>query len=558
MKSVITPEDGEKLYNMLYDLRSSVLSDGLAMFNVWKKGIERSSFEYSALNLAFYLTIRCHDLRPLQEQLPPFGLSSLGRGEARTMANLDAVIASLGRICRKENSDLISYPSRRRFFYGNHLLRHNTGLLFGSSPSEQYTKIMVTMPTEGAEDPELAYDLIRSGMNVVRINCAHDNAEIWAGMIRRIHAAEKKLKRRCRIYMDLAGPKVRISQVLLQGDASKVFKDDLIFMVRGSISDYPRDYAGSAVISCSIPQVFENLKAGDPVLIDDGKIECAVTRIVPQGAYLRVVSGREKGFSIKNHKSLNFPKTQLDLSPLTAKDLEDLDFIIRNADAVDYSFVRCKEDVQLLQEELRKRAGDKARHLAIIAKIETRDSVNNLPEIIVQAASHNPFGVMIARGDLAVEAGYDRMAELQEEILWICEAAHVPVIWATQVLENLVKTGIPSRAEITDAAMSERAECVMLNKGPYIVRAVSTLADILNRMTQHQIKKSPQLRVLHIAQDTLDKYAQQPAEKASETVPAESLPPLPHPAAGEKPLPGSVQSGTILSGTAAYAASEHD
>jgi len=88
---------------------------------------------------------------------------------------------------------------------------------------------------------------------------------------------------------------------------------------------------------------------------------------------------------------------------------------------------------------------------------------------------------------------------LQEEILWICEAAHVPVIWATQVLENLVKHGIPSRAEITDAAMSERAECVMLNKGPFIVEAVAMLDDILTRMDAHQHKKSPQLRALSIA-----------------------------------------------------------
>jgi pyruvate kinase len=104
---------------------------------------------------------------------------------------------------------------------------------------------------------------------------------------------------------------------------------------------------------------------------------------------------------------------------------------------------------------------------------------------------------MIARGDLAVEVGYERLAEIQEEILWLCEAAHIPVIWATQVLETLVKKGIPSRAEMTDAAMGERAECVMLNKGPYIAEAVTILDDVLQRMQAHQIKKSPQLRALH-------------------------------------------------------------
>lgn len=108
-------------------------------------------------------------------------------------------------------------------------------------------------------------------------------------------------------------------------------------------------------------------------------------------------------------------------------------------------------------------------------------------------------GIMIARGDLAIECGWERMAEVQEEILWICEAAHMPVIWATQVLENLAKNGLPSRAEITDAAMGERAECVMLNKGPYIVDAVRVLDDILQRMENHQSKKRSMLRHLRLA-----------------------------------------------------------
>src|SRR6185312_2852598 len=101
-----------------------------------------------------------------------------------------------------------------------------------------------------------------------------------------------------------------------------------------------------------------------------------------------------------------------------------------------------------------------------------------------------------ARGDLAVECGFERMAELQEEILWVCEAAHMPVVWATQVLESLAKTGLASRAEITDAAMGQRAECVMLNKGPHLDEAVAALDNILRRMQDHQIKKSAMLRKL--------------------------------------------------------------
>lgn len=138
------------------------------------------------------------------------------------------------------------------------------------------------------------------------------------------------------------------------------------------------------------------------------------------------------------------------------------------------------------------------RHLGLVLKIETQKAFERLPELLLAAMRSASAGVMIARGDLAVECGYERLAEVQEEILWMAEASHTPVIWVTQVLENLAKDGIPSRAEITDAAMSERAECVILNKGPYIVDAVRTLDNILTRMQRHQRKKSAMLRDLSL------------------------------------------------------------
>ena len=133
-------------------------------------------------------------------------------------------------------------------------------------------------------------------------------------------------------------------------------------------------------------------------------------------------------------------------------------------------------------------------------KIENRRTVEALPRILLTAMGRPMTVVMVARGDLGVEIGFERMAEIQEEILWICEAAHVPVIWATQVLESLVKRGLPSRAEVTDAAMSGRAECVMLNKGPHILLALDFLCDVLARMEGHQTKKSALMRKLSVAE----------------------------------------------------------
>jgi pyruvate kinase len=160
---------------------------------------------------------------------------------------------------------------------------------------------------------------------------------------------------------------------------------------------------------------------------------------------------------------------------------------------VGLSFAQSAADVRQLRRRLLELD---AGHLGMVLKIETRRGFEHLPEMLMAALASPAAGVMIARGDLAVEVGYERLAEVQEEILWACEAAHVPVIWATQVLETLAKTGLPSRAEITDAAMSERAECVMLNKGPHILDAIRTLDDILRRMATHQSKKRPLMRAL--------------------------------------------------------------
>ena len=164
---------------------------------------------------------------------------------------------------------------------------------------------------------------------------------------------------------------------------------------------------------------------------------------------------------------------------------------------VGFSFVQSADDISAAAGRAGAAAPDDWQRLGIVAKIETASAVSNLPDIIVRAAGRQPFGVMIARGDLAVAIGFERLAEMQEEILWLCEAAHVPVIWATQVLEEMVKSGLPTRGEMTDAAMAGRAECVMLNKGPNVGEAILALRGLLQRMQEHQSKKTARLRALH-------------------------------------------------------------
>lgn len=481
------------LLTALYDLRQRVIQEGEQIFEQWRSRIHRPAFLKSGLNLADYLALRQYDLRPLQSALMPWGLSSLGRLEARVRPNLDAVIATLGSICQQDLDTLPVRPRLEDFFEGDRLLQAQTEALFGKTRSDRRVRIMVTLPTEAAQNDDFIRTLLLRGMDCVRINCAHDTPAEWADMIAQVRRATAETGYACRVLMDLGGPKPRTTEVIAPEGQNRIFQGDALLLMRDGFSAGPMDCFSTG---CSLPQVLDQLQVGALVWIDDGHIGARVESLSKMGALLRITHASPKGNKLRPDKGLNFPETPLQLCPLTELDYQALDFVATHADIVGYSFVQQPADIELLQQALQARLPEGKAIPAIVAKIETPQAVQNLPELIVQAAGKQPFGVMIARGDLAVEIGYQRLAEMQEEILWLCEAAHIPVIWATQVLETLVKKGIPSRAEMTDAAMAERAECVMLNKGPFVAEAVTILDDVLTRMQSHQLKKTPQLRAL--------------------------------------------------------------
>lgn len=252
----------------------------------------------------------------------------------------------------------------------------------------------------------------------------------------------------------------------------------------------------AARIGVTLPEIFSFVRKGERILIDDGKISGLIRSVSDGEIGVEITHTRLRGAYIQADKGINLPDSELDLPALTDMDKEALPFIAKHADMVGYSFVNSQEAVLELQERLNELAG---KHVGIVLKIESKRAFEQLPALLLAAMRSRAAGVMIARGDLAVECGFERTAELQEEILWVCEAAHMPVIWATQVLENLAKEGLPSRSEVTDAAMGVRAECVMLNKGDYIVEAVRSLDDILQRMQYHHSKKKSMLRHLKLA-----------------------------------------------------------
>lgn len=283
----------------------------------------------------------------------------------------------------------------------------------------------------------------------------------------------------------------------------KIFlqKGDLLQLTGDGQEGRPasQDSAGGlltpARIGCTLPEVLQQVRCGELVWFDDGKIGGVVESVGDHGLNIRITQAAGT-VALKADKGINFPQSDLRVQALGPRDLEALAFAAQHADGVEMSFVNRPSDVLALLQALDALPDER---LGIVLKIETRKGFEHLPALLLTGMRRAGFGVMIARGDLAVEGGFERMAELQEEILCLCEAAHVPVIWATQVLETLAKKGLPSRAEITDAASAERAECVMLNKGVHLLEAVRVLDDLLIRMRGHRHKNRQLLRRLKVA-----------------------------------------------------------
>jgi pyruvate kinase len=448
-------------------------------------------------NLVHYLALRQHDLRDLQHQLTALGLSSLGRSEPYVLATLVAVERALSCLLGDSLEGPVPVGVPTQFATADAALRARTNALLGPAPSGRATRIMVTVP----EDVEASTveALLAEGTDVVRINCAKGHVADWRRTVAHVRAAQRSRGRECRILCDLAGPNPRTT------DPRNTGADEVLGRVRvgdrlwltgsdGARPEHPgrRDL----VVGCTLPSVVDDLVPGERVSYDDGKLSGIVREVCGGCARIEVTFTLKERVKVRPNKGLNFPDTTLRLPPLTEKDIADLEFIAAHADLVGLSFVRSTEQVEALQREL---ARLDARALGIVIKVETTQAFQALPRLLLCAMQSPHVGVMVARGDMAMEMGFERLAEAQEEILWLGEAAYLPVIWATQVLDGLNKSGIPTRAEVTDAAMGSRAECVMLNRGAHTIEALRFLRNVLERMQMHQEKKRSMLRKLSIS-----------------------------------------------------------
>ena len=452
----------------------------------WRDAVVRDDFLASARNLADYLALRRQDLSALQADLSALGLSSLDRCESHVTANLDAVAAALARLCGDAPEP---FPDPDLWSEGAQRLREQRRVLFGR---ERGAAIMATLPGEAASDPRLVDSYVEAGMDCARINCAHDSPLVWRAMAGQVRRAAERHGRTCRILMDLPGPKCRIESLSPQRPG-RIQVGDRLRLAQRLTSATPADLP---VVAVTLPQVVAGLPVGAPVWIDDGKIRGRVAAIEGGDRIVEIVGARPKGGKLRIEKGVNFPGARLDLPPLSEDDLAALPVVAECADLIGFSFVQRPRDIVALDRALAA-ARPGGPPIPLVLKIETLEAVRNLPRLLVQAAGSRPTAAMIARGDLAVELGHVRLAEIQEEIQWLCEAARIPVVWAAHALDDLVKDGLPSRAETAEAAMAQRAECVMLNKGPHVVEAIGFLAGLSSKMSRHQAKKAARLAPLH-------------------------------------------------------------
>lgn len=593
-----------ELANTAWSLYQTALNEAAAV----SASYPRARHTFSAQNLKAYLAYKNNVHAEFTAALRHKGLC---------ISSNQHMIQSLHTLCSNLGILLPRYPAYREAPL--QLAKKRKEIVLGKKHRTESPHIMVTLDTQMTAS--VIERFLLNGMSIARINCAYGEAAAWEKLIRAIRGAEDRLRRkglyegeRCQIYMDLAGPKIRIGplkkvayplkigikknqygqplrakkgfiswnptagshlmneehdfiiyasshqewhsfqqgeplyfidsrhkkrQFLITDVSSaglavtleetayineqttfksadgqvellvrhletspvqiEVKKGDFVRLyLRDDIEGHPATESTTAGIPVTLPEAFATIQQGDRVLIDDGKIQAAVRKRNNEFIDIEILFPDTQA-SLKENKGINLPDCQMNenVAALTQKDKQDLVFICEHADMVGISFVHSPGDLRQLQQLMHSFS---EKDLAVIAKIETREAVRNFSNILLEGLTFSKFGVMVARGDLAIEIGFEQLPVVQKEILTLCRAAHVPVILATQVLESLAKKGTPSRSELADLSFGSEFDGIMLNKGPFMEETIEFLTDSLSLLSQvkdgkQMITRSPPFKI---------------------------------------------------------------
>ncbi|MFO8028946.1 MAG: pyruvate kinase [Cyclonatronaceae bacterium] len=329
--------------------------------------------------------------------------------------------------------------------------------------NDRRTKLVCTIGPS-TSTPEMIEQLIRGGMNVVRLNFSHGTHDIHKKNIDVIRSLSDKFGVNIPILMDLQGPKIRVGQ--MKGEGAQLRDHSYVKLTPDEVE------GDDEIIPIDYPNLAQDVKAGNTILVDDGLMELRIVKISGDEITARVING---GF-LKPRKGVNLPDVKTSISAITEKDEQDLEFgLNEGVDFVAISFVRSAVDVQQLVSRVRVRGSN----AGIIAKIEKPEALDEIDDIIQQAD-----GIMVARGDLGIEIASERIPLIQKDIIDRCKMAGKPVITATQMLESMMNNPRPTRAESSDVANAvlDGTDAVMLSgetaAGKYPLEAVRNIDKI--------------------------------------------------------------------------------
>ncbi|MEQ1612041.1 MAG: pyruvate kinase, partial [Hyphomicrobiaceae bacterium] len=329
-------------------------------------------------------------------------------------------------------------------------------------------KIVATLGP-ASQEPEMLERLFEAGVDVFRINMSHASHDVARKLHATVRNAEVKFKRPIGILCDLQGPKFRVGE--MGGGRA--------FVTEGSTFHFDREEAAGSTdrIFLPHPQIFEAIEPGHTLLLDDGKLRMRVT----EKTATRITAEVLVGGALASRKGIAMPDTLLPISPITEKDRADLDYALRlGVDWIALSFVQRAEDIHLARQLIGQGA-------AIMAKIEKPSAIHDLDNIIAAVD-----GLMVARGDLGVEMPVERVPGLQKEITRKSRAAGKPVVVATQMLESMISSPVPTRAEVSDVATAvfDGADAIMLSAESSVGQFPVEAIEMMNRIAI-EVEKDP-------------------------------------------------------------------
>lgn len=542
----------------------------------------------SARNLAHWLAMRAFDPRRIEARLASIGLASPQRGRSQPLVSLDKLLALLHLLADRDEGTRASMDAPACESAPCGTRRARAEALFGSPSGRARVPIMVTLPRAAAVDDALVRDLVLGGMDLARIDCAHDTAGEWAALAARVRRVAAANGRAVKVLMELAGPRPRTGPiaagpvvlklkpvrdalgsvvtpvrlglraagaqaavpgatahagvdaawlaaleiaehidlvdargtarrltvlgrcdrgVLVEGTRTLYLTPETRFRLqrRGqearetALCDLPtaqgrlllrrgdtlrlvrhghghdasdgsaRRRVAVATVACTVPEALDAVRKGERVWFDRARIGSIVRRTTAKGVEVEITDAAEEGSWLGGDTGIDLPDTRLDLPALTPRDVEDLAVVAKHADLVGLSFAQGAADVKRLRRHLH-RLG--ANELGIVLRLETRRGFEQLPQLLFAALACRAAAVWVARDDLALACGFERVAERQEEIVSACEAARIPLVWAPQGPESRTRAGLLSLAEVADAALDVGAACVVLDKGPRLLDAL--------------------------------------------------------------------------------------